>query len=189
MPEDKKDNKVKNASQVIKEISKDELNEEELTEEEKVALKYIKQKIKDLEQFGEFAKVIHFYHQYYGLGKINIDLPKTLSNTFETNEDSFTIFDKEITTALTFNLKEKREYIAYRIALKYLKPLSKFLDNLLINIHFNREAIKEVLQKYIPEDKLNIVINQIKQKLQFPISISSESSDDIIMLIAPRVIE
>jgi len=167
----------------------EEIELDNLTEEEKTALKYIKKKIKNLEEFGEFAKVINFYHKYYGLGQIDLSITKMNRKMFNVLNDAFAIFDKAAVTALTFNVKEKSDTVLYRVSLDYLKPLSRFLDKLLLNIHIPTDTIKNILLKYMSEDNADKCLLEIKQKLIFPVSIRPEFTDDIVMLIAPRYIE
>jgi hypothetical protein len=183
--------KEKELNQIALAISEeiDKIEEEQLTEEEKTALRYIRKKIKDLEEFGQFAKVIHFYHKYYGLGTIDLRITNMNGKMFNVEKDAFAILDKSATTALTFNVKEKSDTVLYRVSLDYLKPLSKFLDKLLLNIHIPTDAIKEILKKYMSEESANRCLLEIKEKLAFPVSIRPEFSDDIVMIIAPRVIE
>jgi DNA-binding transcriptional MerR regulator len=167
----------------------EEIKEEELTEEEKVALKYIKKKIKDLEEFAQFAKVVHFYHKYYGLGAIDTHLTQEMKDIFRVDKDSFAFVDKLMITALTFNVKERTETIACRISLEHIKPLSRFLDRLLLNFHFPINDIRKVLSKYVSSENIDKCLLEIKSKLEHPVSISLENSDDIVMIISPRVIE
>jgi DNA-binding transcriptional MerR regulator len=172
---------------ISEEIEK--IEEEQLTEEEKTALRYIRKKIKDLEEFGQFAKVIHFYHKYYGLGAIDTRVTQSMKDMFRVDKDSFAFVDNSLVTALTFNVKERRETIACRISLEYVKPLSKFLDRLLLNFHFPINEIRKVLSKYVSSENIDRCLLEIKSKLEHPVSISLEGSDDIVMIIAPRVIE
>ena len=167
----------------------EEIELDALTEAEKTALKYIKKKIKNLEEFGEFAKVIHFYNKYYGLGSIDLGITNMNRKMFNVGNDAFAILDKAAVTALTFNVKEKSDTVLYRVSLDYLKPLSRFLDKLLLNIHIPTDTIKQILLKYMDSAEADKCLLEIKQKLIFPVSIRPEFTDDIVMLIAPRYIE
>jgi hypothetical protein len=171
---------------ISEEIEK--IEEEQLTEQERTAIRYIRKKIKNLDEFGQFAKLVHFYHKYYGLGSIEKIYAIVNGKMFNIEEGSFTIVDRASVTALTFNVKEKSDTVLYRVSLDLLKPLSRFLDKLLLNIHIPTDAIKEILKKYMSEESANRALLEIKEKLIFPVSIKPESSDDIVMLIAPRVI-
>jgi hypothetical protein len=184
MTEEVKENELNQIALAIQEEI-EEIKEEELTEEEKVALNYIKSKIKNLEEFGQFAKVVHFYNKYYGLGAIDIHITQNLKKIFNVNKHSFAFVDKSYATALTFNVRENTNTIAYRVNLNHIKPLSKFLDDLMLNIHFPIYDILEILKKYMSEESASRAIEEIRRTLKYPVSVSLRGTEEIVMLIAP----
>jgi len=170
-------------------IAINEAHEEDdvkLTEEEEKLIKLLKKKVKDLEQFAELSRLIHWFHKNYGIGELANFHDSKFFRLFNTSKDSFMILDKACVTALTFNMSEDYKNVSVRFALKNIKPLSKYLENLVINVHFPFESILQLLSKYVnPRDAINI-IRQIKKLLILPCSITVDGQDEVIMVIAPR---
>jgi len=120
-------------NQVVEQIIEEEKNKEKeeeikLTPEEQKLLKLLKYKIKDLEEFGKLARLIHWYHSNYSLGQIVDVKDSPFIRLFETNDDSFMIFDKPTITALAFNTKLKTKNVSVRFPLANLYPLAKYLS-------------------------------------------------------------
>jgi len=176
--------------QIVEEVKEEEVKEEiKLTPEEQKLLKLLKYKIKDLEQFAELSRLIHWFHHHYKIGQISDVYDTPFFKLFETTNDSFIISNNAWTTALTFNIRENWKNIAVGYALTHIKPLSKYLDDLVIQIHYPFDAIVELLRKYMEEKEAIEMAQKIKKMLELPCSVRIDGQDDVVMIIAPRTWE
>jgi len=189
--EEGKSRKVSRATQQAVAIEQEQQREEEikLTPEEEKLLRTLKYKIKDLREFAELARLVHWFHQNYEIGEL-LDVKGTeISKILHCRDESFLIANKFVTTALAFNVELKRENVAVRFGLSNIKPLSKYLNDLVINIHFPFEAVRQLLRNYVSEEDAKKLAMQIRELLKLPCSVSISDSNLVTMLIGPRVWE
>jgi len=144
----------------------------------------LKKIVQDLEMFRRWLRVMNWFDIQYEIGDIiEAENLKNLPG-LKSEEESFMLVNKSFTVAMPSDAKIDYENIIEKINLVLVEPLHKHIDNLWLAIPYNRERIREILKKYVPENELNNVLDNIKAALVNPVFAINEN-EDVALIIAP----
>jgi len=148
----------------------------------------LKKIVQDLDMFRRWLRVMNWFDLNYEIG--DVTEAENLKNLpgLKSEEESFMLVDKAFTVAMPSDAKIEFKDIVEKINLQFVKPLHKHLDSLWIAIPYNREKIREILQKYVPEEDLKVVLDAIKASLVNPVYAINENGE-VALIMAPSVSE